>query len=50
MTAHTVRAHLFALSNLYRRAMEDELVPVGYNPVAASMEKPGRREAGGSLA
>jgi hypothetical protein len=35
MTAHTVRAHLFALSSLYRRAIESEAVPVGYNPVAA---------------
>jgi integrase len=47
MTPYTVRAHLFALSNLYRRAQEDELVPVGFNPVAALMEKPTivRREA-----
>jgi integrase len=47
MTAHTVRAHLFALSNLYRRAIEGEAVPVGYNPVAALMEKPSapRKEA-----
>ena len=47
MTAHTVRAHLFALSNLYRRAIESEAVPVGYNPVAALMEKPSvsRKEA-----
>jgi len=47
MTPYSVRAHLFALSNLYRRAQEDELVPVGFNPVAALMEKPAivRREA-----
>jgi integrase len=47
MTANTVRAHLFALSNLYRRAIESEAVPVGYNPVAALMEKPSvsRKEA-----
>jgi hypothetical protein len=47
MTAYTVRAHLFALSNLYRRAQEEELVPVGFNPVAALMEKPAiqRKEA-----
>ena len=44
MTAATVRHHLNALSNLYRRAMEDELVPPGYNPVGALMEKPGRSE------
>jgi hypothetical protein len=47
MTAYTVRAHLFALSNLYRRAQESEVVPVGFNPVAALMDKPAivRREA-----
>ena len=47
MTAHTVRAHLFALSNLYRRAIESEAVPLGYNPVSALMEKPtvARKEA-----
>jgi integrase len=47
MTTYTVRAHLFALSNLYRRAQESELVPVGFNPVAALMEKPAvvRKEA-----
>jgi integrase len=47
MSAYSVRAHLFALSNLYRRAQEDELVPVGFNPVAALMEKPAvtRRES-----
>jgi hypothetical protein len=44
MTTATIRHHLNALSNLYRRAMEDELVPPGYNPVAALMEKPGRTE------
>ena len=40
MSPYTIRAHLFALSNLYRRAQEDELVPVGFNPVATLMEKP----------
>ena len=47
MTAYSVRAHLFALSNLYRRAQESELVPLGYNPVAALMDKPAiaRKEA-----
>jgi integrase len=44
MKPATVRHHLNALSNLYRRAMEDELVLPGYNPVAALMEKPGRSE------
>jgi integrase len=47
MSAYTIRAHLFALSNLYRRAQESERVPLGFNPVAALMEKPEvtRREA-----
>ncbi len=47
MTPYTVRAHLFALSNLYRRAQESEVVPLGYNPVAVLMDKPAivRREA-----
>jgi integrase len=36
----TVRHHLNALSNLYRRAQEEEIVLPGYNPVAALMEKP----------
>ena len=44
MRTATIRHHLNALSNLYRRAMEDELVPPGYNPVASLMEKPGRAE------
>jgi integrase len=44
MTTATIRHRLNALSNLYRRAMEDELVPPGYNPVASLMEKPGRTE------
>ena len=40
----TVRHHLNALSNLYARAQSEDLVPPGYNPVAALMEKPrGRR-------
>jgi len=36
----TVRHHLNALSNLYRRAQSRRLVPPGYNPVAALLEKP----------
>jgi integrase len=40
MTPYTIRAHLFALSNLYRRAQESEIVPVGYNPIAVLMDKP----------
>jgi integrase len=45
--SETARRHLFALSNLYRFAQEDELVPPGFNPVAALSEKPpcGHREA-----
>ena len=45
--AGTVRHHLNALSNLYRRAQEEEVVLPGYNPVAALMEKPAasQREA-----
>jgi integrase len=40
----TVRHHLNALSNLYRRAQSEGVVPPGYNPVAAMLEKPaGRR-------
>jgi integrase len=45
--AGTIRHHLNALSNLYRRAQEEEVVLPGYNPVTALMEKPAgpRREA-----
>jgi integrase len=44
----TVRHHLNALSNLYRRAGSEEVVQPGYNPAAAILEKPtgtGRRES-----
>ena len=43
----TVRHALNALSNLYRRAQSEGKVPVGFNPVAAMLEKPAglRREA-----
>ncbi len=43
----TIRHHLNTLSNLYRRAQEEEVVPPGWNPVSALMEKPThiRREA-----
>jgi integrase len=43
----TIRLHLSALSNLYRRAQEEEIVIPGHDPVAALMEKPTvvRREA-----
>lgn len=39
--------HLNSLSNLYRRAQAEEVVPPGFNPVASLMEKPQveRREA-----
>ena len=40
MTAYSIRAHLFALSNLYHRAQPRELVPLGFNPVTALMDKP----------
>jgi integrase len=40
----TLRHHLNALSNLYRWAQSEGVVPPGYNPVAALMDKPtGRR-------
>jgi integrase len=43
----TIRHHLNTLSNLYRRAQEEEVVIPGFNPVAALMEKPAgsRQEA-----
>ena len=36
----TIRHHLNALSNFYRRAQEEDIVMPGFNPVAALMEKP----------
>lgn len=39
----TVRHHLNAVSNLYRRAQARRLVPPGFNPVAALLEKPAGR-------
>jgi integrase len=41
----TIRHHLNALSNLYRRAGAEEVVPPGYNPAAALLEKPSARAA-----
>lgn len=43
----TVRKYINALSNLYRYAISDELVPPSYNPVGNLVEKPtaGRKEA-----
>ena len=43
MDGGTVRHHLNALSNLYRRAAAEAIVPPGYNPAAALMEKPSAR-------
>jgi integrase len=47
MSAGNVRQHLNCLSNLYRRARAERLVPSGYNPVGDFDEKPSpaRREA-----
>lgn len=47
LSTSSVRHHLNALSNLYRRAQAEGFVPPGFNPVAALMEKPRaeRREA-----
>jgi integrase len=38
----TVRRHLFTLSAVYRYAQEADLLPPGFNPVAAFGEKPTR--------
>jgi integrase len=44
LSGATRRHHLNALSNVYRRAIGEEVVPAGYNPAAGVMEKPqGRR-------
>ncbi len=40
LTPGTVRHHLNALSNLFRRAQAEGYVMPGYNPVAALMDKP----------
>lgn len=40
LSPQTIRHHLNALSNLYRRAAEEGYVPPGFNPVGAMMEKP----------
>ncbi|HET7599044.1 MAG TPA: site-specific integrase, partial [Gemmatimonadales bacterium] len=40
LTGSTLRQHLYALSNLYRRAQGEGYVPPGFNPVSALMEKP----------
>jgi integrase len=43
LTGGTVRHHLNALSNLYRRAQAEGYATPGYNPVAALLEKPRAR-------
>src|SRR3989441_8607217 len=40
MSGGTILHHLNALSNLYRRAIGEGVVPTGYNPVEAGMDKP----------
>lgn len=47
LAAGTVRHYLNALSSLFVRAQSEGLVPAGYNPVRAMMDKPsvGRKEA-----
>jgi integrase len=40
LTAGSVRHHLNALSNLYRRAQSEGVVPSGFNPVGSMLEKP----------
>jgi integrase len=47
LSGGTVRHHLNALSNLYKRARAERVVPSGYNPVGDLLEKPKarRREA-----
>ncbi len=39
-SGQTIRHHLNALSNLYKRAQSEGVVPAGYNPVAALIDKP----------
>jgi integrase len=43
MSGGTVRHHLNALSNLYRRARAERVVPSGYDPVGDFDEKPSAR-------
>ncbi|MGH7577071.1 MAG: tyrosine-type recombinase/integrase, partial [Longimicrobiales bacterium] len=40
LSGQTVRHHLNALSNLYRRAQAESCVLPGFNPVSAMMDKP----------
>ncbi len=43
LSGGTVRHHLDALSNLYKRARGERMVPSGYNPVGDLLEKPKAR-------
>jgi integrase len=43
LSGGTVRHHLNALSNLYRRARAEHAVPSGYDPVGDLLEKPAAR-------
>src|SRR5438132_7928 len=43
LSGGTIRHALNSVSNLYRRAQSEALVPPGYNPVAAMTEKPTAR-------
>ncbi len=47
LSGSSVRQHLAALSNLYKRARAERCVPPGYNPVTDLLDKPSlkRREA-----
>jgi integrase len=49
LSSSSQRKYLNSLSNLYRRAISERRVPLGYNPVASLLEKPqegcGRQEA-----
>jgi integrase len=40
ITSATIRQHLNSLSNLYKRAISEHVVPVGYNPPGALIDKP----------
>src|SRR6266568_6177097 len=43
LSGGTVRHHLNALSNLYKRARAERVVPSGYDPVGDLLEKPKAR-------
>lgn len=45
LSGGTVRHHINDLSNLYRRAQGEGVVPPGFNPVASMMEKPSAASA-----